>query len=75
MAPWGPHLADVMFSTNLSPADRVLSPQGKPILQRQGRWNEAFCDGHVENGGLAKFFDFRKDQVLMLWNRDNQPHR
>jgi hypothetical protein len=29
----------------------------------------------VENGRLEKFFDWRKDDVLRLWNRDNEPHR
>jgi prepilin-type processing-associated H-X9-DG protein len=76
MAPWFWHLANAMFSTNLSAADLSLTPQDKAMLQRHGsRWNQVFCDGHVEDGGLAKFFDYRRDEVLMLWNRDNQPHR
>jgi len=73
IAPWFWHLANATFSTNVDPG---LTAQDKAMQQRQGgRWNQVFCDGHVENGSLAKFFDYRKDQVLTLWNRDNQPHR
>ena len=39
------------------------------------RHNIGFCDGHVENGKPEKFFDAQKDEVLRLWNRDNQSHR
>jgi len=75
MAPWLSHLTALRFfpSQQLDPS---LTPQDKAMLQRHGgRWNEAFCDGHVENGSLEKFFDFRNDEVLKLWNRDHQPHR
>ncbi len=76
IAPWFWHLGYAMFSSGLSAADQTLTLQDKAMLQRHGgAWNQAFCDGHVEHGALAKFFDFRKDEVLMLWNRDNQPHR
>ena len=68
------HLADATFSSEQE--DRALTPQDKAMLRRHGgRWNELFCDGHVENGRLETFFDWRKDEVLKLWNRDNQPHR
>jgi prepilin-type N-terminal cleavage/methylation domain-containing protein/prepilin-type processing-associated H-X9-DG protein len=75
-APWFWHLAIASFSTNLSVADQSLTTHDKAMLQRHGgRWNQVFCDGHVENGDVAKFFDYRKDEVLTFWNRDNQPHR
>ena len=40
-----------------------------------GRWNTAFCDGHVENLRAAQLFDVRNDDVLKRWNNDNRPHR
>ena len=53
-----------------------LGPTDIAMLRRHGgRWNMVFCDGHVENGKLAKFFDWNKDEVLKLWNRDNEAHR
>ena len=70
------HLMTVMFSTGTPGGASTLSVQDNAMLQRHGgRWNESFCDGHVENGTLGKFFDRRKDDVLRLWNRDNEPHR
>ena len=75
MAPWLSHLTTLRFSSSPQ-IDPSLTPQDKAMLRRHGgRWNEAFCDGHVENGGPETFFDFRNDEVLKLWNRDNQPHR
>ena len=40
-----------------------------------GRWNVVFCDGHVENLTMERLFDFRRENVLKRWNRDNLPHR
>jgi hypothetical protein len=34
-----------------------------------------FCDGHVEHGRGPAFFDWRKDEILKRWSRDNQVHR
>ena len=69
-------LAAVRFPSGNPGFDSTLTPQDKAMLQRHGGgWNEAFCDGHVENGGLSAFFNNRKDDVLRLWNRDNQAHR
>ncbi|PYK97139.1 MAG: hypothetical protein DME19_17290 [Verrucomicrobia bacterium] len=78
MAPWFWHLAIARFSPSMQDSDRALTPQDKAMLQRHGgagRWNEAFCDGHVENGSLGMFFDYRNDEVLKLWNRDNKAHK
>jgi prepilin-type N-terminal cleavage/methylation domain-containing protein/prepilin-type processing-associated H-X9-DG protein len=56
--------------------DPTPTLQDRAMLQRHGgRWQQVFCDGHVENGALKVFFDFNNDEVLKLWNRDNQPHR
>jgi prepilin-type processing-associated H-X9-DG protein len=45
-------------------------------IQRRhgGRWNILFCDGHVESGGTADWFDVRKDSVRRRWNNDNLSH-
>lgn len=39
-----------------------------------GRWNMAFCDGHVENHRAHDLFDTRKENITQRWNRDNLPH-
>jgi prepilin-type N-terminal cleavage/methylation domain-containing protein/prepilin-type processing-associated H-X9-DG protein len=39
-----------------------------------GRWNVAFCDGHVENLRGRKLFDVKSSAVLSRWNTDNRPH-
>jgi prepilin-type processing-associated H-X9-DG protein len=39
-----------------------------------GRFNMAFCDGHVENLKPAALFDLRQDEIRKRWNRDNLPH-
>ena len=39
-----------------------------------GRWNIAFCDGHVENLRPANLFDITKASVAQRWNNDHQPH-
>lgn len=51
--------------------------RGADYLRRRhhGRWNVAFCDGHVENFTIGGLFDVRVDQILQRWNRDNRPHR
>jgi prepilin-type processing-associated H-X9-DG protein/prepilin-type N-terminal cleavage/methylation domain-containing protein len=43
--------------------------------RHNGRFNVVFCDGHVENLRPQNLFEVRNDEVLRLWNRDNQPHR
>jgi prepilin-type N-terminal cleavage/methylation domain-containing protein/prepilin-type processing-associated H-X9-DG protein len=62
--------------------DRELGPSGiggrreEAMARRHGdRWQMVFCDGHVESGRVVKFFNYRSDDVLRLWNRDNQPVR
>jgi prepilin-type N-terminal cleavage/methylation domain-containing protein/prepilin-type processing-associated H-X9-DG protein len=75
-APWFWHLPMARFSTALQDGDKSLNVQDIAMLQRHGgRWNQVFCDGHVENGKLETFFNYQNDAVLKLWNRDNLPHR
>ncbi|MBE7504114.1 MAG: hypothetical protein HS113_28275 [Verrucomicrobiales bacterium] len=47
------------------------------VVQRRhgGRWQMVFCDGHVESGRTADWFDVRRDTVRQRWNNDNLPHR
>ncbi len=57
-----------------------VTPDHKALLEAQlrrheGRWNMAFCDGHVEHGETPAFFDWRKDEALKHWSRDNKAHR
>jgi len=54
-------------------------PPGNPATQamRQrhgGRWNTAFCDGHVENLRAKGLFDLNNPDVARRWNNDHQPH-
>jgi prepilin-type N-terminal cleavage/methylation domain-containing protein/prepilin-type processing-associated H-X9-DG protein len=44
-------------------------------LRHGGRWNVVFADGHVENLALKDLFNFRSDEALRRWNRDNLAHR
>lgn len=37
--------------------------------------NVEFCDGHVESIALKSLFEDARDNALMRWNRDHQPHR
>jgi prepilin-type N-terminal cleavage/methylation domain-containing protein/prepilin-type processing-associated H-X9-DG protein len=58
------------------PLGGPLSGWEKATLVRHGdRWNMAFCDGHVEHGSVMTFFDWRKDEVVKRWSRDNIAHR
>ena len=51
-------------------------PSTAAMLRRHaGRWNMAFCDGHVEHGTVLTFFDWSRDEVVKRWSRDNQTHR
>jgi prepilin-type N-terminal cleavage/methylation domain-containing protein/prepilin-type processing-associated H-X9-DG protein len=75
IAPWFYHLAIAKFSSRVPDSEKVLTLQDKAMLQRHGgRWNQVFCDGHVEQGRLEQFFDYRNDNVIRLWNRDHEPH-
>jgi prepilin-type N-terminal cleavage/methylation domain-containing protein/prepilin-type processing-associated H-X9-DG protein len=58
------------------PTVSLPDPLQQLMFRRHGgRWNMVFCDGHVENGGAPKFFNYYSDDVLSLWNTDHQAHR
>jgi prepilin-type processing-associated H-X9-DG protein/prepilin-type N-terminal cleavage/methylation domain-containing protein len=43
------------------------------LKRHSGRYNIAFCDGHIE--GIHRDRLFRKsDETLRRWNNDNEPH-
>ena len=54
-----------------------MAPEEWLCVQKRhrGRWNVAFCDGHVETGKTKQIFDAASDDVLRRWNKDNLPHR
>jgi hypothetical protein len=33
-----------------------------------------FCDGHSEHSRGTAFFDWRNDDILKRWSRDNKTH-
>jgi len=39
-----------------------------------GRWNLAFCDGHIESPTLREAFFDQRTAARSRWNRDNEPH-
>jgi prepilin-type processing-associated H-X9-DG protein len=39
-----------------------------------GKWNIAFCDGHIENLRASQIFDVSNSAVAQRWNRDHQAH-
>ncbi len=43
--------------------------------RHRGRANVVFGDGHVESPTLQLLFQDTNDAALILWNRDNLPHR
>ena len=58
------------------PQGVALAASETATLQRHGgQWNMVFCDGHSEKGRGPTFFDWRRDDVLRRWNRDNIAHR
>ncbi len=51
------------------------SPTVRGVQQRHaGRWNMAFCDGHVENFRAIELFSLSNAGVARRWNIDHQPH-
>jgi prepilin-type N-terminal cleavage/methylation domain-containing protein/prepilin-type processing-associated H-X9-DG protein len=43
-------------------------------IRHNGKWNVLFCDGHVESLWTTELFDFRREDILRRWHRDNEPH-
>jgi prepilin-type N-terminal cleavage/methylation domain-containing protein/prepilin-type processing-associated H-X9-DG protein len=61
-------LAQFPPSSNLRASSKAMK------TRHLGRWSMGFCDGHVEHRKWQKFFDYRQDPVLKLWNKDNESH-
>jgi prepilin-type N-terminal cleavage/methylation domain-containing protein/prepilin-type processing-associated H-X9-DG protein len=72
-----PTLQNGLVGADISlPPGMALTPGATAALRRHGgQWNMVFCDGHVEHGRGPAFFDWRKDEILKRWSRDNQVHR
>jgi prepilin-type N-terminal cleavage/methylation domain-containing protein/prepilin-type processing-associated H-X9-DG protein len=54
-------------------------PSDDPVIQKYpqrhlGRWNAAFCDGHVEKYRAKNLFELTRPEVARRWNYDDQPH-
>ncbi len=66
------------FSLAPQPFNTVPPPQGPAVratLRRHGgRWDMAFCDGHVEDGPPQKYFNAYSDSVVALWSPDHRAH-
>jgi len=43
--------------------------------RHSGKWNLAFCDGHVEGPRLTDVFFEESDEARRRWNRDNESHK
>lgn len=41
--------------------------------RHSGRYNIAFCDGHIESISRDRLFQ-KSDETLRRWNNDNEPH-
>ena len=56
---------------------RGFGPEQVSWVRRRhgGRWNDVFCDGHVESDRSRALYDYRSDNVLRRWHRDHLPHR
>jgi prepilin-type processing-associated H-X9-DG protein/prepilin-type N-terminal cleavage/methylation domain-containing protein len=67
-----PLLGMPMHSTPLPPVVAGLRLMAK---RHSGRFNVAFCDGHIESLAPKPFADPHDDNVVKRWNRDNLPHR
>jgi hypothetical protein len=75
--PYGPDQIGIAIAPLVLFTSPRKSPtaQDKGMLQRHaGIWNQSFVDGHVESGKRETFFLWT-DEVLKLWNRDNQAHK
>ncbi len=50
-------------------------PPLKWMMRRHGgRWNMAFCDGHVEDGPPQQYFNAYSDAAVALWSPDHRAH-
>ena len=59
------------LTEGLPPSTRVERAFEK---RHGGRWNIAFCDGHIENLRRQDVFIVTNSAQMKRWNRDNQPH-
>jgi len=60
---------------NFHPEATASASTTATLRRHGGQWIMVFCDGHSEQGRGRTFFDWRSDEVLKLWSRDNRAHR
>lgn len=59
-------------------ADPAWSSDPRVIFikkRHQNRWNFVCCDGHTQILPTRRFFNYKDDELLKLWNRDHLAHR
>jgi prepilin-type processing-associated H-X9-DG protein len=66
---FGPHVAYQGAFLSRTPYKRQAS-----FRNHRGRFNQAFCDGHVEQADLNGKYS-PSDEHLKRWNNDHEPHR
>jgi prepilin-type N-terminal cleavage/methylation domain-containing protein/prepilin-type processing-associated H-X9-DG protein len=68
----------VLYDMDFPGADSPLwhPAEGAAFIRQRhgGRWNMAFCDGHVQLFKTRELYNYHSDQVLQRWNRDHLPH-
>jgi prepilin-type processing-associated H-X9-DG protein len=76
--------ASDITGSNVAPSPQDINPPpgatqsastAATLRRHGGQWIMVFCDGHSEQGRGPIFFDWRSDEVLKRWNRDNRAHR
>jgi prepilin-type N-terminal cleavage/methylation domain-containing protein/prepilin-type processing-associated H-X9-DG protein len=60
-----------MYNSGFLPFSRVSLELAE--RRHRTRLNMAFCDGHVEEGKVRKWFFSEKPEDLRLWNADHEP--
>ncbi len=75
---WNPvAYAELTSNGRTLPFDDTQRSVALAQMQRRhgGRSVTAFCDGHVESPDIMVLFDYRRDERVKRWNKDNLPHR
>jgi prepilin-type processing-associated H-X9-DG protein len=60
-----------IYNSGFLPFSRVSLESAE--RRHRTRLNMTFCDGHVEEGKVRKWFYSEKNEDLRLWNADHEP--
>lgn len=79
MPVWGWWNLDAFVDQRFYDAVMKNSPRGdaaaRAMNQRHGgRWNIAFCDGHIESPRPSQIFNTQDQEQMRRWNNDHQFH-